>query len=387
MLVLVLVGADQAVQWSVLGDGRFLGHRVIPFDPPLFTPWQHHRAAEVAAFAADRALAAGSLLDAELGWCPRAGQDRGLYVYDWSGSRVQLGTLAHAKAPGVRRVVAVGCSFTQGAEVEGHETWSALLDARRADLEFANLGQGGYGVDQALLRFRRDGRGLAPDEVWLGFLPESTLRVTTLYPPAANHWSSTLTCKPMFELGSAGDELVLVPSPAPDHAALLALLTDQRAFLAALGRDRWVRRTPAAWAPRGSSWTHWLASTRLFVSWLESGDRDPAEYLREREGEVARLLRALVLELAREARATGARFRMIVLPSHPDLARARRPGGTYWSGWLADLAGRGIECLDATPALLAAGADTEPRFWMPGRHYSPEANRVVAEALERALAP
>ena len=193
--------------------------------------------------------------------------------------------------------------------------------------------------------------------------------------------------KPVFELEEDG-ELRLVPSPAPDHAALHALLTDQAAFVAAVGAsDRWVRRTPAAYAPRGTSWTHWFASTRLFVTWLESGERDPEPYLRDPEGDVYRLLRALVLRLAREVRADGARFRVVVLPSQPDLEDARSPGGAYWTAFVADLAGEGLEFIDTTAALLAAGADAEPRFWMPGAHYSPEANRIVAAAVEQVLAP
>ena len=385
--LLVLLGADQAVQWSVLGDGRLFGRRVVPFDPPLFTMWQERRSADVAAIAAgDAELRARSLFDPELGWCPRPGHGLGLYQHDWSGSRLQVAPLSRAKPPGVRRVVTVGCSFTQGAEVEGRETWSALLDARHAELEVANLGQGGYGADQAYLRWRRDGRGLEPDEVWLGFLPESTLRITVQFPPTLNHWSTELGFKPMFVLGPE-DDLELVPSPAPDHAAFHALLTDQERFLAAVMRaDHWVRRTPWAYAPRGSSWTHWFASTRLFVTWLESGERDPAPYLRDRDGEVVRLLRALVLDFANEVRESGARFRLVVLPSLPDLERAGGPEGVYWQGLLEDLAARGIECIDTTQALLTVRADVEPSFWMPGRHYSPEANRVVAEVLERALA-
>ncbi len=393
--LLVLLCADQALQWTLLRDGRLFGRGVIPFDPPLFTEWQRRRAADVAAMAAgDEGLRVRSLLDPELGWCPRPGQDLGPYQHDWSGSRLQLAPLAEKKLAGVRRVVSVGCSFTQGAEVEGPQTWSALVDARHAELEVANLGQGGYGPDQAYLRYRRDGRRLEPEEVWLGFLPESTLRITAQFPPTMNHWSTELNCKPMFVLAAGGDaragadELRLVPSPAADHAALQALLTDQQAFLAAVHpADHWVRRTPAAYAPRGSSWTHWFASTRLFVTWRESGDRDPAPHLRDPEGEVYRLLRALVLRFAREVRESGARFRLLVLPSMPDLAGARGPDGAYWTGLLADLGAQGIECIDTTEALLAAQADTEPRFWMPGRHYSPAANRVVAEVLERVLGP
>src|SRR5262245_40984070 len=153
ILFAALLVADQIVQHTALADGRFLGHWVIPYDPPLFTDWQRNGAREVAAIAAgDEGKRARSTFDPELGWCPRPGQAFELYRHDWAGCRIQLGELAREKTPGVRRVVALGCSFTQGAEVEGRETWSALLDARHPELELANLGVAGYGVDQALLR-------------------------------------------------------------------------------------------------------------------------------------------------------------------------------------------------------------------------------------------
>ncbi|MSR64103.1 MAG: hypothetical protein EXS08_16915 [Planctomycetes bacterium] len=377
--------ADQLLQHTALADGRFLGHWVIPYDPPLFTEWHHAAAQEIEKLAAgDEALRAKSIFDPELGWCPRPGQDLGLYVHDWAGCRLQLGALAHEKTPGVRRVVALGCSFTQGAEVAGAETWSALLDARHADLEVANLGVAGYGNDQALLRFRRDGAKLEPDEVWLGFMPGATLRVTTHYPPLLNHWASVLTFKPLFTL--RGDELALVPSPATDFAAYHRLLSDQSAFFAALSSsDRWVRRAPAAFAPRGTSWTHWFASSRLFVTWREAGGRDTAPHLGDAEGDVYRLTRALILALARESAAAGARFRLVVLPSRADLREARAQG-PCWAGLIADLQRSGVESLDTTPALLAAGADDDERCWMPQEHYSPRAGELVATALERALA-
>jgi hypothetical protein len=391
VVLAALLGADQVVQYTVLRDGKLGGHWVIPFDPPLFTDWQKERAADVAAIASgaagSEALRASALFDAELGWCPRPGQQYGLYVHDGSGSRLQIAPLLAPSPPPVRRVVTVGCSFTEGAEVAGAETWSALLDARHEDLEVANLGVAGYGVDQAYLRYRRDGRVLEPDEVWLGFLPEATLRITAQFPPTCMHWAPMIDFKPIFVLGP-GDEIELVPSPTKDYSAFQVLLADQSAFLAAVGRtDHWVQRTPSAFAPRGSSWMHWFASTRLWVSWRESGDRDSARYLRDPESDVYRLLRAIVLQFERDVREDGARFRMLVLPSRPDLLDARGPDGPPWELFLEDLTARGVECIDTTPALLAVGAAAETSFWMPLGHYTPEGNRVVADALDPALWP
>jgi hypothetical protein len=383
-LFAALLLADQIFQRTALLDGRLFGHWVVPYDPPIFTDWQRKGALDVARLAAgDGDLREKSLFDPELGWCPRPGLEFDLYAHDWAGCRIQLTPLGREKAPGVCRIVMVGCSFTQGAEVHGSETWSAILDERHPDLEIANLGVAGYGNDQALLRFRRDGAGLIPDEVWLGYMPAATLRITTHYAPVYQHWASVLTFKPLFLLED--ERLVLVPSPARDFAEYHKLLTDQQLFVASLGRtDRWLLRSPAAFAPRGSSWTHWFATTRLFVTWRESGGRDPAPHLRSPESDVYRLTRALVLQLAREVQAQGARFRLVVLPSRPDLRAAREEANPYWAGLVEDLQGSGLECVDVTPDLLNAGLETADRFWMPQEHYSPEGNCIVAGALERA---
>src|SRR6185503_13692495 len=99
---LLLLAADQALQWTVLRDGDFAGRRVVPFDPPLFTAWQRKRARDVAALAGgDEALRARASFDPELGWCSRPAGAPGI---------------PPAKTRGVRRVVAVGCSFTEGSE-------------------------------------------------------------------------------------------------------------------------------------------------------------------------------------------------------------------------------------------------------------------------------
>jgi hypothetical protein len=384
-LTLVLA-ADQTVQYTALRDGELFGARAAPFDPPLFTPWQRRAARSVADIAEGREpVGEGSQFDPELGWCPRPGQESELYRHDWAGARLQLEPLAREKTPDMRRVVALGCSFTQGAEVEGRETWSALLDERHGDLEVANLGVAGYGIDQALLRLRRDGLRLAPDEVWLGFMPLASLRITAQFTPTLLHWSTVLGFKPLFTLGP-GDELVLVPSPARDLAGFRRLLEDQSVFLAALGStDLWVRRRPEAWAPWGSSWTHRCAAWRLFTAWRESGGREPERELRDAGGEVYRTLRAIVRAFARESADAGARFRLLVLPSRKDL-RSAESDGAYWQALVQELSTGGIEALDLTPAFLAVHAAAEPSFWMPHEHYSPRAHRLVADELERALA-
>src|SRR5262245_24588801 len=270
LVLAFLAGGDWLLGRLVLADGWFLGRPVAPFDPPLFSPSQIRVLEQIERDLASEQPAKAGRFDPELGWCNKPGSGFGEFRYDWAGARIGVAPLARAKAPGVQRVVAVGCSMTHGDEVGAPESWCARADELLPGAEIANLGVAAYGLDQALLRLRRDGWPLEPDEVWLGVLPQAALRVTTRFRPLLDHWSLDVAFKPRFVLEDGG--LVLVPNPARALTDVPRLLHDQRAFLAALGDDPWVVRARLAYAPRGSSWTHWSFAARVLTTvWERSG--------------------------------------------------------------------------------------------------------------------
>jgi len=61
------------------------------------------------------------------------------------------------------RVICSGDSFTLGFGVDNKHTWPYLLAAQAPNLEAVNMGQGGYGADQAYLWYKRDGVNLDHD--------------------------------------------------------------------------------------------------------------------------------------------------------------------------------------------------------------------------------
>jgi hypothetical protein len=65
--------------------------------------------------------------------------------------------------PGKTRIVCSGDSFTLGFGVDNDHTWPQLLATRTPNLETVNMGQGGYGADQAYLWYKRDGMVLDHD--------------------------------------------------------------------------------------------------------------------------------------------------------------------------------------------------------------------------------
>jgi len=76
-----------------------------------------------------------------------------------------------------RPIVCLGDSFTLGYGVGDESTYPALL-ARLVGTPTANMGQGGYGVDQAILGYLRDGVELDTEEVVLAFIAPDFDRIT-----------------------------------------------------------------------------------------------------------------------------------------------------------------------------------------------------------------
>ena len=122
----------------------------------------------------------------------------------------------YAETPpaGVLRLACFGDSFTHGSEVSTEDTWAYQLEQRDSRLEVLNFGVGGYGTDQALLRFRH--AGLRGAQVALiGLMPENIGRNVNRYRPLWYPATQGCVAKPRFVMTDRG--LESVPSPLPDE--------------------------------------------------------------------------------------------------------------------------------------------------------------------------
>jgi hypothetical protein len=101
--------------------------------------------------------------DPDLGWRHRPG----VHIQDQYGSNTPFTTNAagfrarqefdRAVPKGRYRLIALGDSFTMGFGVGDDATFPAQMQAACAPLQTLNMGQGGYGVDQDYLWYKRDG--------------------------------------------------------------------------------------------------------------------------------------------------------------------------------------------------------------------------------------
>lgn len=121
-----------------------------------------------------------------------------------------------APAPGVRRAVVLGDSFTFGHGVEVEEGWVALVEAAGMEagrpLEMVNLAVTGYGVDQMVLRLEEravDGLAFSPEVVVAAIFLSDVFRVAQ-----ESHLGYH---KPHFVLDSSRpDGLRLMGVPVPE---------------------------------------------------------------------------------------------------------------------------------------------------------------------------
>jgi hypothetical protein len=291
--------------------------------------------------------------DTLLGWInlPRValsdqyGRGIGLHT---NGQRFRhLGDLAPRPPAGQRRVVCSGDSFTLGHGVDDAHTWCALLDPDSRLLETVNMGQGGYGIDQAYLWYVRDGPPLHADVHLFAYISADFTRM--------QHSRFQGYPKPqLVRLDGGGVRAIGVPVPHP-------------------GIGPWMATVARA-----------VQTLRSFqvIEWL-TRHLDPArEYARDSmTWEVAD---AALADLARRDRAAGTVFVVVYLPNPTDF---QGRFSERWRRWARAAAERGdFRYLDLIEPFRRLPADSvEQLFQADNGHYTAAGNAWVAEQLRRLV--
>jgi hypothetical protein len=126
--------------------------------------------------------------------------------------------------PGRIRILCSGDSFTLGYGVDNDHAWCRLLSARDPRLETVNMGQGGYGLDQAYLWYMRAGRGLERQVHLLAFITDDFYRMGR---PEFTGYG-----KPMLRI--SGERLETTHVPVPRRSYLLPWFTQNARILSRL---------------------------------------------------------------------------------------------------------------------------------------------------------
>jgi len=119
-----------------------------------------------------------------------------------------------AKAPGTRRVLVFGDSFTAGDGVSNTKRYTDVLERLVPNLEVFNFGLSGTGTDQQYLIWREYAREIEADLVVMTVCMENIRRVNSKFRPFFDDkGEEKVYAKPYFV--SEGGKLVLRGTPVP----------------------------------------------------------------------------------------------------------------------------------------------------------------------------
>ncbi len=316
--------------------------------------------------------------DAVLGWTLRPGFRSELATIDLDGRRRDP-ERPEPVAPAVR-VATFGDSFTFGGDVADRHAYPEVLARLDAGLDVENFGVPAYGLDQAFLRYQREGRPTHPQVVIIGFMSENIFRNVSVFRPFYRPPSQLPFTKPRYLPGRPYPTLVENPLPRlSDYRLLLARPTET---LAQLGRHDYFYQTRL----RAGAFDRCAAVrlVKLAREQLGPGTGIVRHGYYDTDGEAFRVTTGLFSAFYEMALRDGAQPVILVFPERGDLDRWRGARTKRYAPLLQFFATKGYRVVDAMTALDTAG-DRHPVDDLIPAHLSPLANRLVAEYLHEQL--
>jgi lysophospholipase L1-like esterase len=286
-----------------------------------------------------------------LGYLPRPGHAAPGITIEADGRRSTGAPPPSPAAP----ILAVGDSYTFGAEVSDRETWPAQLQ-KIIGRRVLNGGVNGYGFDQIVLRAEALAPIYKPEAIVVAFIADDIGRTEM-----RRLWGAD---KPYFDI--EGQALVPRNVPVPPRAAPGTTLTIwQRTFGYSLLVDFVLRQ---------------LDQLNLWYG----------DHLRVHpEGTGERIACLLTGRLAELQRSSGARVLVVaeydpVVWDHPKFAAEQR---RMTEGLLACARARGLAAIDSFDALVAHSTkeNGKPRDLYALWHLNAKGNRLVADLIAAEL--
>ncbi len=165
-----------------------------------------------------------------LGWAIRPNGKSGPYRANSKGIRSSR-EYSLVPSENVIRISSFGDSFTHCDDVKNRDTWQSRMS--NSNLEVINFGVGGFGLDQAFLRYQQEGVLYNSDIVLIGFMTENINRVVNVFRPFYFPSTGIPLSKPYFTI--SGGQLVLNKNPMYKLSLYRKLLDDPEELLAKLG--------------------------------------------------------------------------------------------------------------------------------------------------------
>lgn len=353
------------------GQFSFLGFVLEPYALPISA-----MRASVDSYIENRDLVT-IVYDPDCGWVyrPNSLRHNGRFTVNSAGLR---STRDHSQrpAPDTLRIALFGDSFTADDDVNDDETWANQLELalKRNGIraETLNFGVGGYGMDQAYLRWQKIGRDYQPDIVIFGFQPENLDRNVNIFRHLYINGYGIPLSKPRFILGDSGLELTNSPVVPPEQ-----LIATFESF-----PSQPLARYEAYYRSRDAA-SSWWAGSRLIGFMHEVLKRDtPVDATKYGPGsERGELGKAIVDAFAADVTSTGAEFIIAHLPIWQHLVHLR-DGGESPFAYLQEYFANTYRYV---PIEQHLGQFTVDQYRGDTGHYLSEVTFVVGQVLAHEI--
>jgi len=355
--------------------------------------------------------------DPELGWVRKPNTSKTedsfsgekSYNINSTGSRVNPG---HEKQK--TKIITFGDSYTFCREVNDDETWQHYL-AKILKCNVSNFGVGNYGLDQALLRFKKEVKNYKDAKhVIIGVVPETIQRNLTMW----KHYSepgNTFGFKPRFILKN--NKLVLIPNPADVKEKFLELkkiiqiankydhfYEEFKKSLFTFPYTFSILKNPKRNVLLLTSSSIALFFEKVKINWRElsfisSGkikDKLDTRVLKKesyyKDKNLSELTLAIIKEFNKTAKENKLNPVFMMMPQPDDLEFIKKNKKVYYEDFIKEI-GKIMKCIDfgevflklKEPLDIFPSKKYSKTYKVYGGHYSNLGNKLVAEEINKII--
>lgn len=339
--------------------------------------------------------------DPKLGWVRKPNTSK-TEAGKFGRTRYNIGKKGYRENPGFeglkKRISCYGDSFTFARQVNDNETWEWYLSSL-TNTNVLNFGVGNYGVDQALLRLKREYPKNKTKIVIMGIVPSTIVRIMGVW-KHYNEYGNTFGFKPRYMIREG--KLKLIENFINTHDKFL----EYKMYLPLIRRVDYFYKTK--FRKEMIQFPYFVSVLTdpfrnipliLRVAWFkykpdyEGGYPTPMKKIMDinlklrrkmfKQDIPVRLLRKIIEEFVSYGEKKGFTPVLLWMPQKDDLIHIKKKRKNYYKEFLSKL---DIKTIDLTKYLINEDLDSiysdDNKY---GGHYSKIGNKLVAEIIKGEL--
>lgn len=278
----------------------------------------------------------------------------------------------------VLRIAAFGDSFTHSNGVKNSDAWEVKLEAMTQNLEVLNFGVSAYGLDQAYLRYIREGRKSSPHIVIIGFMSDDIYRHVNVYRPFFSRFTAMPLTKPRFIIENA--EMTLLENPMKTREDYQGLLDDPETVMSELGAKDYYFNAPFAYKTGPADFLPSVRLSKILLGKMAK-ENDPERILDNGDYNTHSQAYQITLKLfdafCDQVKKNGALPIIMIFPQQIDVGRFKKSGTKKYQALLDHFQSRGDLYFDVLDGFAKQSPQLKITELFDG-HYSAFGYELVA---------